>query len=330
MASLYLSDYAKTAADSKDSLKLGYVQAFREDPILDKMPWTDAGDLKVSFMRAKSYPQPAFRKLGSSYSSSKSDVRSVEDKLFPLGQNIDVDKALVKMKNQPVDRRTWEREMAISAMKRTFRYYFINGDPTTDEDGFTGLWYRLVNQLPSSQSIDAGALDLTGDLSVAATRVAAINFIEQLIDQCNEGDCDALLMDRATLIKYEAVFRFSGLLPTTENHLGKKFRKYGDNGPLLIPMGYHRDETDESEGTKVIGQAEATNGSALTGGSRTSIYAVKFGKDQLGGAQEYPMDVQDKGELEDGVTYRDVLDWVLGIYVVRPRCVARLYGINAT
>jgi len=330
MASLYLSDYAKTAAESKDSLKLGIVQAFREDPLMDKLPWTDVGDLKITFQRAKSMPQPAFRKLGDDYNSSKGDVRPVEDKLFPLGQMIDVDKALVKMKNQPVDRRTWEREMAVKAMQRTCRYYFINGSPVTDEDGLTGLHYRLLNQLPSAQSIDGGALDLTGDLSVAATRVAAINFIEQLIDQCNEGDCDALLMDRSTLIKYEAVFRFSGLLPTTENHLGRKFKRYGENGPLLIPMGYHRDETDESEGTKVIGQAEATDGSALTGGSRTSIYAVKFGKDQLGGAQEYPMDVHDVGLLEDGVTYRDVLDWVLGIYIVRPRAVARLYGINAT
>lgn len=329
MASLFLTDYAKTASESKDSLKLGFIQAFRADPMFDGLPWTDTGDLKATWMQAQSMPQPGFRKIGESYSSSKSDVKPMEDRIFPLGQNIDVDKALVKLKNQPVDRRTFEREMAINAMKRTFRYYLINGDPTVDEDGFTGLWYRLKNKLPSSQSIDADGLDLTGDLSVAATRVAAINLLENVIDQCNEGDCDAILMDRVTLIKFESVFRFSGLLSTTVDHLGQRFKKYGDNGPLLIPMGYHRDETVDTEGTKVIGHAEAADGSALSGSTYTSIYAVKFGKDQLGGIQEYPMDVQDLGIINDGVTYRDVVDWPVGITVVRPRAVARVFGITA-
>src|SRR5262249_13569246 len=163
----------------------------------------------------------AFRKIGNPYSSSKGDVRPVEERLYPLGQNIDVDVALANIKNTPVNRRTFERGLALSAMKRTFRYYMINGDPSTDEDGFTGLWYRLKNNLPASQSIDGSALDLTGDLSVAATRVSAISLLENVIDQCNEGDCDALLMDRVTLIKYEAVFRFSGLLSTNVNHLGQ-------------------------------------------------------------------------------------------------------------
>lgn len=330
MASIFLSDLAKTAAESKDSLKLGIVQAFREDPLLDKMPWTDAGDLKVTFMRAKSMPQPKFRKLGNGYESSKGDVRPMEDRLFPLGQNIDVDKALVKMKNQPVDRRTWEREMSVKAMQRTFRYYLINGSPALDADGFTGLHYRLVNNLPSSQSIDANGLDLTGDLSVAATRIKAIRLIEDLIDQCNEGDCDAILWDRITHRAYESVFKFSGLLTTTQDHLGRKFKRFGENGPLLIPMGQHRDETDEEEGTKIIGHDEAADGLTLSNGDGcTSMYAVKFGKDQLGGAQEYPMDVKDMGLLNDGVTYRDVVDWVLGIYQVRPRAVARVFGLTA-
>ena len=34
------------------------------------------------------------------------------------------------------------------------------------------------------------------------------------------------------------------------------------------------------------------------------------------------MDVQDLGIINDGVTYRDVVDWPVGITVVRPRAVA--------
>lgn len=332
MASLLLSDYAKMAAADNETLKLGVVQAFREDPLMDMMTWTDVGDLVVRWNIAKSFPTPNFRDLGDSYTSSKSDLRPKEDRLYPIGQNIDVDKALTRIQNSPIgDRRTYERQMSLDAMKRTWRYYLINGNPDeTGYKGFTGLWYRLVNNHPASQSIDADGLDLTGDLSVAATRIAAIRKLEDLIDQCNEGDCDAILWDRVTHRAYESVFKFSGLLTTTQDHLGRKFKRYGTDGPFLIPMGYHVDETDVSEGTKVIGHDEAEDGSALTDGDGcTSAYGVKFGKDQLTGLQEYALEMTDKGELEDGVTYRDVLDWVIGITAIRPRCISRLYGITA-
>lgn len=329
MPSLNLADYAKLAADNKDNLKLGVVQAFRQSPILDMLSYADTGDLKVTFTRAKSFPTPAFRKIGAAYSSSKGDFRPGEDRIYPLGQNIDVDKTLVRMKTGVNDPRAMHRELALEAMRRTFHYYFINGDPTTDEDGMTGLFYRLQKATDrlTSQSIDGSSIDLDGaiDAAIAST---LINKIEELVDACNEGDCDALLMDRTTKLRLEAAFRISGLLSTTEDQLGRKFSTYGQGGPKLIAMGYHRDETDTSAGTKVIGQAEATDGSALTGGGRTSIYAVKFGKDALGGAQEYAMEVTDKGELDDGVTYRDVIDWPVGIYIVKPRSIARLYGID--
>ena len=81
--------------------------------------------------------------------------------------------------------------------------------------------------------------------------------------------------------------------------------------------------------SKIIGHAENTGGTALTGGARTSIYAVKFGKDKFAGIQEYGLEVTDKGELDDGVTYRTVVDWPVGLYVAHPRSVARLYDIKA-
>ena len=121
--------------------------------------------------------------------------------------------------------------------------------------------------------------------------MAAINLLENVIDQCNEGDCDAILMDRVTLIKFESAFRFSGLLSTTVDHLGPTLPEaMVIMVRCLIPMGYHRDErlpwTPKAQ--KVIGHAEAADGSALSGSTYTSIYAVKFGKDQLGGIQGIP------------------------------------------
>lgn len=330
---LTLADYAKLYEDKKDMLGLGVVQAFRQSPVMDMLTYSTTGSLKISFIRAKSFPAPAFRKIGNSFSSSKGDFRPDEDRIYSLGQNIDVDKALVRWKdgNLVNDPRAAHEELALEAMRRTFHYYFINGDPTSDEDGLTGLFYRLVNNLPSSQSIDAEQLDISTIPTTSTITDTFIDRLEQLIDACMEGDCDALLMDRTTKLRVESIFRSSGLLATTKDQLGRKFSTYGEGGPALITMGYHRDETDISAGTKVIGHDEYADGSALSSGDYcTSIYAVKFGKDRLGGAQEYAMEVTDKGELDDGVTYRTVIDWPVGIYVAHPRALARMHGLIAT
>ena len=39
--------------------------------------------------------------------------------------------------------------------------------------------------------------------------------------------------------------------------------------------------------------------------------------------------VEDKGELEDGVNVRTVVDWLPGLYQIHPRAIARLVGIVA-
>ena len=329
MAPLTLADYAKLALADNDMLKLGVVQSFRQSVVLDKMNFHDSSALKVNFIRQKSLPSPAFRKIGNSYSTSKGDFRPGEEALYALGTNIEVDKVLIKSKNFITDPRTAHRELALEAMKRTFHNYFIRGDPETDEDGITGLHYRLKNKLPSVQSIDGKQLDISVSPITTTLVDKTIDLLENLIDACMEGEGEmVLLMDRKTRLQLNAIFRKSNLLATTKDQLGRKFTTYGEGGPMLVPMGNHRDETDETPGTKIIGHDEHGDGSALSSGDGcTSIYCVQFGKDKFDGAQLYPMDVTDKGELDDGVTYRDVIDWPMGIYQPHLRAVSRIYGL---
>ena len=328
MPAINLADMAKLASSDNDTLKLGVVQTFREvSKVMDMMSFTDIGDLQVKLIRAKSFPTPAFRKIGNAYNSTKGDFELVEERVYALGGNLDTDKTIERAKGI-LGARAAHEKLQLEAITRMFNHYLINGDPTSDPDGFTGLWYRLVNDLPSTQSIDAN-LDISPTTASTTWKTDIINALDQLIDACNEGDCDALLMDRSTRLRLQAAFKGSGLLATTTDQLNRKFLTYGEGGPMLINMGYQRDETSTSAGTKIIGHAENVGGTALTGGARTSIYAVKFGKDKFNGIQEYGLEVTDKGELDDGVTYRTVVDWPVGMYVAHPRSVARLYDIKA-
>ena len=79
--------------------------------------------------------------------------------------------------------------------------------------------------------------------------------------------------------------------------------------------------------TEIITNTEDPQG-LYTSNVSTSIYAVKFGIGELlWGIQEYPLEVEDKGLLEDKPVYRTEVDWPLGLAHVDPRCMARLCNV---
>lgn len=327
MAAITLADMAKVAADSKDSLKLGAIQVWRKaSKVMDMMTFSPSDTLSINFLRAKSLPSPAFRKIGDAYNNTKGDVEPLQENLYSFGGNIDIDKVLERSKGI-VDGRTFHTNLALEAQARVFNKYYINGSPSLDVDGFVGLRHRLINDLPSAQTINGGGWDVSLDTAQASWQQGFIDRIEALLDACPEAD--ALIMNRQAKLRFQAALRGSGLLATTVDQIGKTWATYGTGGPMLVDIGEDRDETSSAAGTQIILNTETDDGSATTGGDATTIYAVKFGEMYHAGAQLYGLEVTDKGELDDGVTYRTVVDWPIGIYVINPRSIARLTGIVA-
>jgi hypothetical protein len=118
--------------------------------------------------------------------------------------------------------------------------------------------------------------------------------------------------------------RQKGLYATTKDSFGRTIVTWGEGGPKIIDAGCKADQA-----TNIITDVELTNGTALTGGTATSIYAVKLGDKFLKGFQLYSLEVDDIGKLESGIAFRTVIDWPLGIYTVSPRSIARLSGLVA-
>jgi hypothetical protein len=93
-------------------------------------------------------------------------------------------------------------------------------------------------------------------------------------------------------------------------------------GVPLLDIGTKADQI-----TEIITNTEDPQ-NLYTSNVSTSIYAVKFGVGEfLWGIQEYPMEVMDKGLLEDKPVYRTEVDWPLGLAHVDPRCIARLANV---
>ena len=111
-------------------------------------------------------------------------------------------------------------------------------------------------------------------------------------------------------------------MSVTKDQLGRELYQY--KNATFIDAGYKSDQT-----TQIIGNVENANGTTLTGGACTSIYGVTVGQEFLTGWQEYGLEVDDAGLLEDRVTYRTVIDWVIGLAVTHPRSLYQLHGIVA-
>jgi hypothetical protein len=98
-----------------------------------------------------------------------------------------------------------------------------------------------------------------------------------------------------------------GYRVTSYNDLPILIADYDDNGQRIIDF----DEAGPAGGT-----------------TSTSIYVVRLGDGYVTGLQNGTMEVEDLGLLDDGVTYRTHVEWLVGMAVMHGRACARVWGIT--
>jgi len=320
-----LADYARLAGSE---LKAGVIDILRsESLIMDYMSFEDWDELNMEVIRTKTLPSVGTRKINETWTESKGSTDTVQASMSDIGGYIDVDKLLVRAKSI-VDQRALQVQLYTKAVALKFNSLFFKGDPSVNEDEFAGLRYHLINLLPSSQTVLGGGIDISpNSSSLAADTVTLIDGIHELIHQCDMHKADFLFVNDTLKLRMGSALRQSGMLKTTEDAYGRKFETFGEGGPKIVDVG----PTDPLDKTaRIIGNTELDDGSAETGGDATSVYAVKFGGGEyVSGFQLYPLEVEDIGLLENGVLYRSIIDWAVGMYMIHPWSVARMVGIVA-
>jgi len=315
-----LHDYAQV---EKSPLRAGIIDVFRRESVLmNELSFENSDTLSIQLTRTKGLPTVGWRKIGGTFSESKATFEPVQERVFDCGGFIDVDKLLVEAASI-VNQRAIQTDAFITALAYQFQDYFINGDPTVEPDGFTGLKYRIMTWETGQHVNATSGLDISPDATgLAANQLRFITYVNQLIHKCDGHSCDMLLMNSSAYLALQAALTGSGLLSTTEDNYARKIPTWGVGGPKIIDVGVKADQS-----TDIITDLEDEDG--VGSGPATSIYAVKMGDKFVKGFQLYGIDAKDIGLLESGVAYRTVVDWPLGIYHVNPRSFARLSGIIA-
>lgn len=295
-----------------------------ESNLMELLPWETIGALSTTIVRMGTLPSVGFRKINEGYAKGTASLEQKVENISLLGGYFDTDKAIARAKNTIASARALVQVMQVKALAYKFNDRFVNGNPETNPEEFKGLEQRVddvVAEGYTGQEVDvAGGSATEGILNSSAISHNFLNKFDQAMYQIKGHNPEYALMNHHVLLAIKALCRKEDLLDKTKDSFDRTIDVYGQT--RLIDIGVKKDQI-----TEILPLTEAKGG----GTTETSIYFLKFGiGEYLWGIQEYPMEVEDRGLLESAPIYRTEMDWPMGLAVVDPYSISRLYGIIPT
>ena len=324
------------ARQKKDSFERETVwNVAQESDPLKLLPVETIGRLEVSARRTNSIATVGFRKRGEAFgavSGGGSDV--VTDAIYHMGATIDIDISDLRDKSLTVNPLAERAKDASKAMAWKFNETFIQGDQAVDEDTFEGLKVRLATK-PSSQKIYANDSTTAVDLSAAiaanttATMQTFFDKVDEALYALDGHSADMILTTDQMIAKWNAARRrlnlYKDVDPELPAAIGSNVRRTSGqvvNSPVMkyrgIPvydLGLDHGQTDRIIATETF-----------TADAATPIYFVKVGYPYLRVIQQYAMEVGKPFMLQDGVTWRQVIQWPVGMQDVHTKGLSKLAG----
>ena len=302
-----LSEYAKL---SNDALVVGVIEEIMKDsPVLQVIPWIEIVGNALTYNRENTLPTAEWHAVNDDWTTSPAVTFNQQTATLKiLGQNADVDEYVKQTRSNVQDMEAAIIELTAKAVKHEFEDKFIYGDSDVDANQYDGIRKIINTGTASDQLIAAGATGATLTLTM----------LDQLIDAIKGGPPDLLLMSRRSRRKINALARAAGNnLEVGKGMLGEFVQFY--NG---IPIGVNDFILD----THTVASSLET---ATTGGTSSTIYALKFGEDGLagltgpGGLQVVPI-----GQLETKDASRTRVKWYVSLALFSTKKAAALIGVQ--
>lgn len=287
-------------------------------------------------------PSVTWRPLNSEGVSTKGTPTPWQEQVFLLTNYIDVDKYVEEEENQIASPRAIQTEAYLKAVTYDFNFKFINNDHVSgDQNAPVGLKYRIANGgtygVRPENLIDAGGVDLRTGHVTQATANQFLVLLDQLLWSVDspDGSGVTLYMNEVCQRLFASAIRTmgtSGGFATTQDQFGRTIQMY--KGARIRDIGYKADQATRiilggptSSGSLSGEDSTGLSTSTSSGSIFTSIYAVNYSANHFGGWQFGELNVQDLGLINNGVIYRTLLDWAVGLLNQSTRSIARMYDI---
>lgn len=310
----------------------GIVETFiRESDVSRILEFNTINTTQIQTRRMNSLPEVRFRARGERYfDGGMPRWETVTDTVASLGAEITIDK-VDKMDKGPYIQNplSFNAEAKIKAMKYKFHDAIINGDHAVDPQSFEGLKVRIAN-LASSQTVYAvnstTQLECRPGTLTSANAYAMLYAIENAVYALDGHKADYCLTDADFIRALKNALRVVGAYvaqpgtPTTKlnqretsNEIPGGFAFEWD-GVKYIDMGVKADQTTKIVATDTISVA------------CRPAYFIKTGGNFLTAIQMQPLETSDLFLLDDGVSHRMVIDWMVGLRHVHNRFASVLKG----
>jgi hypothetical protein len=301
--------------------------------ILQDIPMVTKKSFTINGTRfdGSNLPSINWSQLNAEPVTTKATPVPYQEQAFLLRNTIDVDKYVVQEENQITDPRGIQTEAVLIALTYDMNFKYFNNDHITGyANAPVGLKYRINNGtlygVRSENKISGGAVDISQAGATQATANKFIEFLDQLLWSVDSPDGSGVVLYMNEVMKRRLNFLLrlmgtSGGLATTQDQFDRTITMY--KGAIIRDPGYKADQT-----TRIISNTEATDGTDPGNDHQTSIYAVNYSENHLMGWQFEPPNVQDLGLINNGVIYRTLIDYAVGIANVSTRSIGRLYDIK--
>lgn len=278
----------------KDQIAQGVVETIiQQSPFLEQLPWMTISGTSLQKQIEGTLPSVSFRQVNATYTSShgSNDVEFWGTAI--MGGEYTVDNALVDVIASERDIEADQIAKLAKSTSMRFDYEVLNGT-ASGGTGFKGFAQLVTDGKGTLVTQSAGALTLAK--------------LDEVIDAFrNHPRPDAFLINRTHRRKITNLARTTvtgvSLIDVGTDVFGRKVNMYDD-----VPLRILEDGID---GSGVVGALLPFTEASST----SSIYAVKFGKDQVTGlmGKGGSLTVRRFGELQSAPQRMGRLEWYPGI-----------------
>lgn len=330
MAALTLTQYLLM---SNDPLIQAIVFSLIENgSVMQDIPFKNKKTLIANGTRFEgNLPTVDWVKLNTPGPTTSGTPTPFQESAYLIRNNIDVDKALVEDENQIADPRAVQLGAYLKSVAYDMNDKFINNNHVDgNSDSLVGLKARIDDGakygVRSENKINGGAVDLRLANRTAKSFAQFLELIDQLLWSVGSPDGTGVViyLNETMQRRWDSAakeFAGNGGFSQGMDQLDRSITRY--KNAVIRDIGRKADQE-----TKIITSTEAADGTDPGNSTYTSIYAVRYGEEHLGGWQYEPMAGKDLGLLEGGHVYRTNVDWVGGLYPATNRCMARVYGVR--
>lgn len=278
-------------------------------------------------------PTVNWRKLNETSTTTSGTPQMFAEQVYLWANNIDVDTAVLRDKNQIGD----PRGAQVSAYLQSLVYdendkFFNNNHLTGDSDAYVGIRQRLDDTSTwgtnSACKINGGGVDMTLAAQTAATVGSFTATMDDTLDQLGapDGDGCVFYMNRFLRRSLNAGIKKMGAgggFDMTKDAFDRRVQTY--RNARILTVGVKADQS-----TEIITNTETAAG--VNGASTfSSFYTVRYGEDYFMPWQQFPPTILDLGvRPEDPTSYRTFIEGSRGLQNTNPRSMARVYNVKVS